>query len=120
METSGSIHTEELADAVVFQDAARVNKALAEGADVNGDVSHIYGKTILGLAAYRGDLEMVELLLSRGARVRDEDLFEVCEWETWDWKALSAEHERDFVRVLRLLLSHGANPNVRSGMVKRR
>lgn len=64
---TNSLQEQNFLDAVVSGDLARVEAALASGANVNaGDRTS--GST-LTLAAERGDVEMVRLLVSRGAAV---------------------------------------------------
>jgi dTDP-glucose pyrophosphorylase len=104
--------TEELVEAIRVSDLDRAKQAIANGANVNdkpfGDA------TVLWLAAGGGRADIVELLLSHGAKVRDEDLLAVCAWETWDFKIDSLEHANQYVRAVALLLAHGANPMVRN------
>ena len=64
---------EELWEAARAGDAARVTRALEKGADVNAKAR--YGATALTFAADRGHIEIVKLLLDRGADINAQDTF---------------------------------------------
>jgi outer membrane protein assembly factor BamB len=65
--------TEELWNAARAGDVARVTKALEGGADIQGKTR--YGATALTFAADKGHLEVVKLLLDRGADPNAQDTF---------------------------------------------
>lgn len=65
--------TEELWNAARAGDVARVSKALEGGADIQGKTR--YGATALTFAADKGHVEVVKLLLDRGADANAQDTF---------------------------------------------
>ena len=72
---------EELWAATRAGDAARVTAALDTGADVNAKTR--YGATALSFAADRGNVELVKLLLARGANVNAQERSTRCARSTW-------------------------------------
>ncbi len=79
----------------------------------------IYCATPLSIAAYRGDLEMVQTLVDHGAGV--DDRIEVdtpeCQGHTGLMKVASLDPRykgtHNLMEILRYLLDHGADPNIR-------
>lgn len=88
-----------LLSAVRAADAKAVKAALDSGADVNTATE--YGATPLLFAADRGNVEVVRLLLDRGANVNATDLFYGS--KPMEWAAMNGHTE-----VVRLFLDGGA------------
>jgi ankyrin repeat protein len=95
---------EALSDAVRKGDAAAVTKLLDDGVDVN--TKFRYDRTALSFAADRGHVDVVKVLLARGADVTVKDTFYGATALTW---AISPAMERkpSHTDVVRLLLEHG-------------
>ncbi len=91
--------SEELWAAARAGDAARVTAALDKGADVNARTR--YGATALTFAADRGHLEIVKLLISRGADVNVQDTF-------YQMRAIDMAMMNNHVSVVTLLLERGS------------
>jgi Ankyrin repeats (3 copies)/Domain of unknown function (DUF3471) len=86
-------------------DAATVTKLLDEGVDVN--TKFRYGATALSFAADHGQLEVVKVLLARGANVNVKDTFYGATPLTWAVSpALTRKPEH--AEIVGLLLKHGA------------
>jgi len=85
-------------------DAAAVKKLLDEGVDVN--TKYRYGATALSYASDRGHVDVVKLLIERGADVLVKDTFYNATPLTW---AVSPAMGRkpQHVEVVRLLLAKG-------------
>ena len=90
---------EELWDAARAGDAARVTAALEKGADVNARTR--YGATALTFAADKGHLEIVKLLVSRGADVNSQDTF-------YQMRAIDMAMMNDHPAVVTMLLERGS------------
>ena len=90
---------EELWAAARAGDTARVTAALDKGADVN--VKTRYGATALIFAADRGHIEVVKLLISRGADVNVQDTF-------YQIRAIDMAMMNNHVNVVTLLLERGS------------
>jgi hypothetical protein len=86
-------------DAIRKGDAAAVKALLDQGVEV--DARFRYDRTALSFAADRGNLEIVTMILERGADVNAKDTFYGVTPLTW---ALEKEH----VEIARLLLEKGA------------
>lgn len=91
--------TEELWNAARAGDVARVTKALEGGADIEGKTR--YGATALTFAADKGHLEVVKLLLDRGADANAQDTF-------YRFRALDMALMNDHNAVAVLLLERGS------------
>jgi ankyrin repeat protein len=89
---------DDLLSAIRQGDAAAVKALLAQGTPA--DAKYRYDRTALSFAADRGDVEIVKLLLERGADVNAKDTFYGATPLTW---AASNGH----VEVARLLLARG-------------
>src|SRR5262244_3199614 len=73
--TSARAHDSQLADAVKGEDATAVRALLRQKVDVN--IPQADGATALHWAAYRNDVETMELLLRAGARVNAANVYGV-------------------------------------------
>jgi len=73
------------------------------------DLPGLWGQTPLYSAAFRGDLEMVQVLLGYEVDVNSRNVFGSTPLSTASYKA----HPQT-LHVVRLLLENGANPNVRA------
>ena len=90
---------EELWAATRAGDVARVTAALDKGADVNAKTR--YGATALTFAADRGHLELVKLLIARGADVNAQDTF-------YQMRAIDMAMMNNHPAVVTLLLERGS------------
>jgi outer membrane protein assembly factor BamB len=90
---------DELLDAVRDDDVARVRAALDKGADVNAKTR--YGTTALTFAAGRGNLEIIKLLVERGADVNAQDTF-------YRMRAIDMAMMNKHTPVARFLLERGS------------
>lgn len=90
---------EELWEAARSGDLARVTKALENGADVHAKTR--YGATALTFAADRGHVQIVKLLLDRGADVNAQDTF-------YKMRAIDIASMNKHTEVVRLLLERGS------------
>ena len=90
---------EELWEAARAGDAARVTAALEKGADVNARTR--YGATALTYAADKGHVDIVKLLLSRGADVNNQDTF-------YQMRAIDMAMMNNHPAVVTLLLERGS------------
>ena len=90
---------EELWAATRAGDVARVTAALDKGADVNAKTR--YGATALSYAADRGNLELVKLLIARGANVNAQDTF-------YQMRAIDMAMMNNHPAVVTLLLERGS------------
>ena len=86
--------------------AERVAKLVAEGEDPNENFACM---TIIELAAYHGDAEMVAALINAGARVPKNALGVMGDIDVTDNKISSREAEEDYAKVAELLIAQGAN-----------
>ena len=80
-------------------DVAKVKSMLDGGVDVN--TRSQYGATALSFACDRGNLDLVKLLIERGADVNAADTFYNATPLTW-------AADKGFVEIVRLLLDKGA------------
>src|SRR5687767_4546858 len=90
---------EELWAATRAGDVARVTAALDKGADVNAKTR--YGATALSFAADRGNVELVKLLIARGANVNAQDSF-------YQMRAINLAMTNNHTAVVTLLLERGS------------
>jgi uncharacterized protein len=100
-----------LLNAVFENDLTNCINALRNGANPNRTLA---GSTIMGCAAGHGFHQLVEVMIKHGAKVESEILFEVCHWETADWKVDSQEHVGEYAKVVKAFLDAGADPNVKN------
>ena len=91
---------EELWDAARAGDAARVARALDKGADVNS--GNRYKAGALFFAADRGHVEVVKLLLDRGANINVQDTF-------YKFRPIMMALMNGHTEVVKLLLERGSN-----------
>jgi ankyrin repeat protein len=91
--------TDDLLAATRKGDAAKVKALLDMGVSVNAKSS--YGQTALFFACDRGNLEIVKLLVDRGADMNVEDTF-------YHASALSWAAQKDHAEIVKILLDHGA------------
>lgn len=91
--------SEELWEAARAGDAARVGRALDKGADVNAKTR--YGATALTYAADRGHLEIVKLLVERGADMNATDGF-------YGFRAIDLALQNNHTPVVTFLLERGS------------
>lgn len=91
--------TEELWDAARTGDAARVTSALQKGADINAKSR--YGATALIFAADKGHINVVKLLIDKGADANAEDTF-------YKFRALDMAVMNNHTAVAALLLERGS------------
>ena len=89
---------EELWDAARAGDAARVARALDKGADVNAKSRYA---TALTFAADKGHIDVVKLLLDRGADLNGQDTF-------YKFRALDMALMNNYQHVAMLLLERGS------------
>ena len=103
---------EELWAAARAGDAGKVTAALGKGADVNAKTR--YGATALTFAADKGHIEVVELLIARGADVNAQDTF-------YQMRAVDMAVTNNHLPVVKLLLEHGSKgaPAVLSQAIQR-
>ncbi|MBI4042691.1 MAG: ankyrin repeat domain-containing protein, partial [Deltaproteobacteria bacterium] len=83
-------------------DYGKVEEALAKGANI--EATGYYGRKALHFAANRGYLDIVRLLLNKGAKPNSLDEGSVT--------ALIGAIDKDHLEVAKLLLEKGANPNL--------
>jgi outer membrane protein assembly factor BamB len=96
---SSAAVNEELWEAARSGDLARVTKALENGADVHAKTR--YGATALTFAADRGHVQIVKLLLDRGADVNAQDTF-------YEMRAIDIASMNKHTDVVLLLLERGS------------
>ena len=96
---------EALAAAARKGDAAAVTRLLDEGVDVNAKFR--YGTTALSFAADHGHLEVVKVLLARGAEVNVKDTFYGATPLTWATSP-AMTRKPEHAEIVGLLLKHGA------------
>jgi ankyrin repeat protein len=102
----------ELWEAARRGDAAAVRRILDAGVDVNTPFR--YGATALSYACDRGHLEVVRVLLERGARVDVEDSFYGATPLDWASSPAAGGVTDAHVEIVRLLLQHGASGRERA------
>jgi hypothetical protein len=93
-----------LAEAARKGDGAGVKKLLDEGVDVN--TKYRYGATVLSYACDRGHVDVVKLLLDRGADPLVKDTFYKATPLTWAVRPAMGRKPQH-VEVVRLLLAKG-------------
>jgi outer membrane protein assembly factor BamB len=103
---------EELWAAARAGDPARVTAALDKGADVNAKTR--YGATALTFAADKGHVEVVKLLITRGADVNNQDTF-------YQMRAIDMAMMNNHPSVVTLLLERGSKgaPGVLAQAIQR-
>lgn len=90
-------------------DAAGVALAIARGEDPNGEFA---GCTLLQLAVYHGQPEILSALIAGGARVPADALSTLGEMDITDFKIDPIALEPRYAKVAEILLAHGATPHV--------
>ena len=93
---------DELRRAAGAGDVAKVKELLDKGADVNA--ANSYGGTALAFACDRGHLEVIRLLLDRGANPDTQDTF-------YKLKPIGWAAQRGYTEIVKLLLDRGAAPD---------
>lgn len=96
---ASAAQSEELWEAARAGDAARVTRALDKGADVNAKTR--YGATAITYAADRGHLEVVKLLVERGADISAQDAF-------YGFRAIDMALQNNHMPVVLFLLERGS------------
>jgi outer membrane protein assembly factor BamB len=111
-QSSASPAAEELWAAARAGDTGKVMAALGKGADVNAKTR--YGATALTFAADKGHIEVVKLLIARGADVNAQDTF-------YQMRAVDMAVTNNHLPVVKLLLEHGSKgaPAVLSQAIQR-
>jgi hypothetical protein len=105
---------ERLTDAIFHGDLVAAIAAIKAGVDV-ATVLPRFPETPLAFATrWYGNPEIVQALISAGAPVPADALESLGEDEVTDWMIESEEEEQEFARTAEILLSHGADPNVRA------
>lgn len=101
--------TKALLDAARSGDAAGLERVLDSGTSPNAIDASADRQSALGLAAYRGHLDVVRILLERGAHVDAQD--------RRGYTPLMAAAQSGHIAIVRVLLERGADPNsaTRSG-----
>jgi len=94
-----------IAEAIKSEDVDAVRRVLDEGADVNAQGG--YGQMPLHRAAPHASVEMVTLLLDRGAAIDAQD-------RQKGWSPLHEATNWRNVEVVRLLLERGAKPSLKA------
>lgn len=89
--------------AVLLSNIELLKLLISQDADIN--VEDFYSKTALRMACESGDLEIVQLLLSEGAKQNSENGF---------WTALMSASEKGNAEIVKLLLANGAEINTMS------
>jgi outer membrane protein assembly factor BamB len=95
---------EDLFDAARRGDRARVLQLLDAGVDVNAKGR--YNTTALFFAADKGHLEVVRLLVERGADVNVADTF-------YKFRAIDMARSNGYAEIVKYLLDHGSRPAAR-------
>ena len=96
--------TDELLQAIENDDAPKVREIISAGVDLNAENDFSVGEFPLEVACWRGNKEIVELLIENGADVNYAD---ECEFRT----ALMMASHHGHAEIVRILLKHGANVN---------
>jgi hypothetical protein len=104
--TSTSEKAEALAEAARKGDATAVSKLLDDGVDVN--TKFRYGVTALSYACDHGQLDVVKVLLARGADVNVKDTFYGATPLTWA-SSPATKRKPEHAEIVGLLLKHGAS-----------
>ena len=100
----GNVMSTELFNAVLAGDVVKTAALLKSGADCNS--SNEEGSTLLMLAAGVGHLEMVEMLIKKGAKV---DATDARGWTALMKALFNYEQNRGFPDVVSVLIDAGAN-----------
>jgi len=101
-----------LFDAISNHDLTAVRDCLAVGIDPNPEIPHAPSLTLVRLAAFFGQADILEALIEAGAQVGPFDLERLGEMDITDYMIDPIEKERDYARVAEILIRHGATPNV--------
>jgi ankyrin repeat protein len=94
-----------------------VDFLLDKGIDLSAGANS--GQTALHLAAHRGQLDIMKLLIERGAPLEVFNCYGGTVLDQALWSSQNGEPEIDFVPVVELLLAAGAKPDVYPGMKER-
>lgn len=94
----------------IFEDdASSVPALVAGGEDPNGTYADM---SLVALATYNGSPDVLEALISGGARVPPDALSTLGDMDITDYKIDPIELEKHYARVAQILLDHGATPDV--------
>lgn len=97
-----------LFQAIAQEDNEAVRQAVDSGFDI--DQKDGRGRTALHTAVEHGNLEIVRLLLEKGAKVNAKDKYKT----TPIWMLAEADDEQVALEIFQLLISHGADVNIRN------
>ena len=100
---AGCAKTEDIFESVEKGDAGRVKRAIWMGADVNGKNDD--GASPLHLAALRGNVEIVQVLIENKAEVNAVE-------SSSSWTPLFHAADKGYVEIAELLIDYGADLDI--------